>query len=95
MTYWYTTAMQVDSLYQLEKLKTHYYGKITGIQVANYEDLQRIYDNKLAIDQTIDAEKNEAIKDLKKRNRKLVLHNVVLSVGVSALAVTTLYFLIF
>lgn len=95
MTYWYTTAMQVDSLYQLEKLKVHYYGKITGIQVANYEDLQRIYDNKLAVDATIDAEKNNAIKDLKKRNRKLVFHNVVLSVGVSALAVTTLYFLIF
>jgi hypothetical protein len=93
--YWYDTAMEIDSLYQLEKLKTHYYAKITGIQAHNYQTLQEIYDNKQAIEKAIGAEKEMQIKDLKKRNRRLVAHNVVLSLGVGALAISTVYFAIF
>ena len=95
MMYWYSTAQEIDSLYQLEKLKVHYYAKITGIQASSYETLQSIYDNKQAIDKAIAQEKEDAINDLKKRNRKLVAHNVVLSVGLTALAVSTCYLAIF
>lgn len=86
--------MEIDSLYQLEKLKTHYYSKITGIQANSYETLAQIYDNKQSIEKAIAQEKELQIKDLKKRNRRLVTHNVVLSLGISALAVSTLYFVI-
>jgi hypothetical protein len=94
MMYWYQTTKDLDSLYQLEKLKTHYYAKITGIQANSYETLQEIYDNKQSIEKAIAQEKELQIKDLKKRNRRLVAHNVVLSLGISALAVSTLYFVI-
>lgn len=94
MMYWYQTSMEIDSLYQLEKLKTHYYSKITGIQANSYETLAQIYDNKQSIEKAIAQEKELQIKDLKKRNRRLVTHNVVLSLGISALAVSTLYFVI-
>ena len=94
MMYWYQTSMEIDSLYQLEKLKTHYYSKITGIQANSYETLAQIYDNKQSIEKAIAQEKELQIKDLKKRNRRLIAHNVVLSVGISALAVSTLYFVI-
>jgi hypothetical protein len=94
MMYWYQTSMEIDSLYQLEKLKTHYYAKITGIQANSYETLAQIYDNKQSIEKAIAQEKELQIKDLKKRNRRLVAHNVVLSLGISALAVSTLYFVI-
>jgi len=94
MMYWYQTTKDLDSLYQLEKLKTHYYSKITGIQANSYETLQEIYDNKQSIEKAIAQEKELQIKDLKKRNRRLVAHNVVLSLGISALAVSTLYFVI-
>jgi hypothetical protein len=94
MMYWYQTSMEIDSLYQLEKLKTHYYSKITGIQANSYETLAQIYDNKQSIEKAIAQEKELQIKDLKKRNRRLVAHNVVLSLGISALAVSTLYFVI-
>jgi hypothetical protein len=94
MTYWYTTAMQVDSLYQLEKLKTHYYSKITGIQANSYEALQEIYDNKQAIEKAIGVEKEMQIKELKKKNRRLAFQNVGLSVGVACLSLTTIYFAI-
>lgn len=87
--------MEIDSVYQLEKLKTHYYAKITGVQANSYEALQSIYDNKQAIDKAIADEKEQAVNDLKKRNRKLVTHNVVLSVGLTALALTTCYLAIF
>jgi hypothetical protein len=95
MIYWYNTAMEIDSIYQLEKLKTHYYAKITGVQANSYEALQSVYDNKQAIDKAIADEKEQAVNELKKRNRKLVTHNVVLSVGLTALAFTTCYLAIF
>lgn len=94
MMYWYNTSMEIDSLYQLEKLKTLYYGKITGIQATNYETLKQIYDNKQAIDKAISEEKDGQIKDLKKRNRLLTFQNVGLSVGVVCLSLTTIYFAI-
>jgi hypothetical protein len=54
-----------------------------------------VYDNKQAIDKAIADEKEQAVNELKKRNRKLVTHNVVLSVGLTALAFTTCYLAIF
>jgi len=87
--------LDIDSVYQLEKLKTHYYAKITGVQADSYELLQSVYDNKQAIDKAIADEKEQAVNELKKRNRKLVAHNVVLSIGLTALAVSTCYLAIF
>ena len=95
MIYWYGTAQEIDSLYQLEKLKVHYYAKITGIQANSYETLQTIYDNKQAIEKAIGVEKEMQIKDLKKRNRRLIVHNVGLSIGLTALAISTAYLAIF
>jgi hypothetical protein len=92
MYYWYNTAMEIDSLYQLEKLKTHYYAKITGIQASSYEMLQQIYDNKQAIEKAIGVEKEMQIKDLKKRNRRLIVQNVGLTIGVAGLTFSTIYF---
>ena len=92
MYYWYNTAMEIDSLYQLEKLKTHYYAKITGIQASSYETLQQIYDNKQAIEKAIGVEKEMQIKDLKKRNRRLIVQNVGLTIGVAGLTFSTIYF---
>lgn len=90
--YWYNTSMEIDSLYQLEKLKVHYYSKITGIQANSYETLQQIYDNKVAIEKAIADEKDSQIKDLKKRNRGLVLQNVGLTIGLAGLTFSTIYF---
>ena len=94
MIYWHDTAMELDTLYRNEKLKVYYYSKITGIQANSYELLAQIYDNKQAIEKAIAQEKEMQIKDLKKRNRKLQLHNVALSLGISALAVSTLYLIV-
>lgn len=92
MMYWYNTSMEIDSLYQLEKLKVHYYSKITGIQANSYQALQEIYDNKQAIEKAIDAEKEIQVKDLKKRNRSLVLQNVGLTIAAAGLTFSTIYF---
>lgn len=86
--------MEIDSLYQLEKLKTLYYSKITGIQANSYETLQQIYDNKVAIEKALADEKDNLIKDLKRRNRGLVFGNVGLTIGVACLSLTTIYFAI-
>jgi hypothetical protein len=92
MWYWYNTAMEIDSLYQMEKLKVHYYSKITGIQANSYETLQQIYDNKQAIEKAIGVEKEMQIKDLKKRNRRLIAQNISLTIGVAGLTFSTIYF---
>lgn len=92
MMYWYNTSMEIDSLYQLEKLKVHYYSKITGIQANSYELLQEIYDNKQAIEKAIGAEKEMQIKDLKKKNRKLIAQNLGLTIGIAGLTFSTIYF---
>lgn len=84
--------MEIDSMYQLEKLKVHYYSKITGIQANSYETLQQIYDNKQSIEKAIAQEKEMEIKDLKKRNRKLVAQNLGLTIGIAGLTFSTIYF---
>jgi hypothetical protein len=90
--YWYSTALDIDSLYQLEKLKVGYYAKITGIQASSYETLAQIYANKQAIEKAVNAEKDAEIKDLKKRNRRLIFSNTALTIGISAIAFSTIYF---
>lgn len=92
MMYWYNTSMEIDSLYQLERLKVHYYSKITGIQANSYETLKQIYDNKQAIDKATASEKEAQVKELKRRNRGLVLQNVGLTIGVVGLTFSTIYF---
>jgi len=92
--YWYVTAQEIDSLYQLEKLKTLYYSKITGIQAASYETLQQIYDNKQAVEKAIATEKENEINQLKKANRRLIFNNVALTLGVTVLTFSTIYFAI-
>jgi len=94
MMYWYVTAQEIDSLYQLEKLKTLYYSKITGIQAASYETLQQIYDNKQAVEKAIAIEKENEINQLKKANRRLIFNNVALTLGVTVLTFSTIYFAI-
>jgi len=83
---------KTDSLYQLEKLKVGYYSKITGIQADSYETLQAIYANKQAIEKAVDAEKDDEIKQLKARNRRLIFSNTALTIGITAIAFSTIYF---
>ena len=94
MLYWYNTAQEIDSLYQMERLKVTYYAKITGIQADSYETLAEIYKNKQSIDKAIATEKDNEIKDLKKRNRRLIITNTAMTLGVTALAFSTIYFAI-
>ena len=94
MMYWYGTAIEIDSLYQLEKLKTMYYSKITGIQADSYETLAAVYANKQAIDKAIAQEKDDEINDLRRRNTRLIISNTALTIGITAVAVSTIYFTI-
>lgn len=94
MMYWYGTAMEIDSLYQMERLKVTYYAKITGIQAQSYETLAEIYANKQAIEKAIATEKDAEIKQLKQRNRRLIITNTALTLGITAVAVSTIYFAI-
>lgn len=93
--YWYSTAQEIDSLYQMERLKVTYYAKITGIQASSYETLAEIYKNKESIEKAIATEKDNEIAQLKKRNRRLIITNTALSLGITAVAVSTIYFTIF
>jgi len=93
--YWYTTAQEIDSLYQMERLKVTYYAKITGIQAQSYETLAEIYKNKQSIEKAIATEKDAEIAQLKKRNRRLIITNTALTLGITAVAVSTIYFTIF
>ena len=94
MLYWYGTAQEIDSLYQLERLKVTYYAKITGIQAASYETRAEINANKQAIEKAIATEKDTEIKDLKKRNRRLIISNTALTLGITGLTFSTIYFAI-
>jgi hypothetical protein len=94
MLYWYDTAMQIDSLYQMERLKVTYYAKITGIQAASYETLAEIYKNKQNIEKAIAVEKDNEIGELKKKNRRLIITNTALTLGITGLAFSTIYFAI-
>jgi hypothetical protein len=91
MLYWYDTAQQIDSLYQMERLKVTYYSKITGIQANNYETLAEIYANKQSIEKAIASEKDNMIKELKKRNRRLIITNTTLTLAVTTLSVLSIY----
>jgi hypothetical protein len=91
MLYWYDTAQQIDSLYQMERLKVTYYSKITGIQANNYETLAEIYANKQSIEKAIASEKDNEIKELKKRNRRLIITNTTLTLAVTSLSVLSIY----
>jgi len=95
MMYWYATAQEIDSLYQMERLKVTYYAKITGIQASSYETLAEIYKNKESIEKAIATEKDNEIAQLKKRNRRLIITNTALTLGITAVAVSTIYFTIF
>lgn len=92
--YWYSTAQEIDSLYQMERLKVTYYAKITGIQASSYETLAEIYKNKESIEKAIATEKDNEIKELKKKNRRLIITNTALTLGITAVAVSTIYFAI-
>jgi hypothetical protein len=92
--YWYSTAQEIDSLYQMERLKVTYYAKITGIQASSYETLAEIYKNKESIEKAIASEKDNEIAQLKKRNRRLIITNTALTLGITAVAVSTIYFAI-
>ena len=94
MMYWYSTAQEIDSLYQMERLKVTYYAKITGIQASSYETLAEIYKNKESIEKAIATEKDNEIKELKKKNRRLIITNTALTLGITAVAVSTIYFAI-
>jgi hypothetical protein len=94
MLYWYRTAYEIDSLYQMERLKVTYYAKITGIQATSYETLAEIYANKQSIEKAINAEKDAEINKLKKTNRRLIITNTALTLGITGLAFSTIYFAI-
>lgn len=94
MMYWYKTAQEIDSLYQMERLKVTYYAKITGIQATSYETLAEIYKNKQSIEKAIATEKDNEISQLKKRNRRLIISNTALTLGITGLAFSTIYFAI-
>ena len=94
MLYWYRTAYEIDSLYQMERLKVTYYAKITGIQATSYETLAEIYKNKQSIEKAINAEKDAEINKLKKTNRRLIITNTALTLGITGLAFSTIYFAI-
>ena len=94
MLYWYRTAYEIDSLYQMERLKVTYYAKITGIQATSYETLAEIYANKQSIEKAIAVEKDNEIGQLKKSNRRLIISNIALTVGITGLTFSTIYFAI-
>jgi hypothetical protein len=94
MMYWYETAQEIDSLYKMERAKVTYYAKITGIQAASYETLAEIYKNKQSIEKAISTEKDNEISQLKKRNRRLIISNTALTLGITGLAFSTIYFAI-
>ena len=79
----------------MERLKVTYYAKITGIQAQSYETLAEIYKNKQSIEKAIATEKDAEITQLKKRNRRLIITNTALTLGITAVAVSTIYFTIF
>jgi len=78
----------------MEQLKVNYYAKITGIQANSYETLAEIYANKQAIDKAIATEKDAEIKQLRKRNTRLIITNTALTLGITAVAISTIYFAI-
>jgi len=59
-----------------------------------YETLAEIYKNKQSIEKAIASEKDNEIAQLKKRNTRLIITNTALTLGITGLAFSTIYFAI-
>jgi hypothetical protein len=95
MMYWYDAATRLEKLYYIQKEKLDYYSKITGVQATSIQDLQLVYENKLAIDRQVKTDNENQMLSLKKQVRVLKIKNTVLTIGLGGLAATTLYFAVF
>jgi hypothetical protein len=95
MMYWYDAATRMEKLYLLQREKLDYYYKITGVQATSIQDLQIVYENKVAIETKLKTENENKVNDLKKQVKVLKLKNTILTIGVGGLALTTAYFAIF
>lgn len=95
MMYWYDAATRMERAYMLQKEKLNYYSKITGVQAVSIQDLQTIYENKIAIETRLRTENENKVNGLTKQIKVLKLKNTVLTIGVGGLALTTAYFAIF
>jgi hypothetical protein len=95
MMYWYDAATRMERLYRLQQQKLDYYSKITGVQATSIQDLQIVYENKVAIEKKIKDEAADEVNKLKKQVKVLKLKNTILTIGVGGLALTTAYFAIF
>jgi len=95
MMYWYDAATRLERLYNIQKEKLDYYSKITGVQATSIQDLQIVYENKVAVETKLKTENENKVNDLKKQVKVLKLKNTILTIGVGGLALTTAYFAIF
>jgi len=95
MMYWYDAATRMDRLYRIQQEKLDYYSKITGVQATSIQDLQMVYENKVAIEKKIKDEAADEVNKLKKQVKGLKVKNTILTIGVGGLALTTAYFAIF
>ena len=93
--YWYDAATRMERLYLLQKEKIDYYSKITGVQATSIQDLQMVYENKVAAEKKIKDEAADEVNKLKKQVKGLKIKNTILTIGVGGLALTTAYFAIF
>jgi hypothetical protein len=85
----------MERLYLLQREKLDYYYKITGVQATSIQDLQMVYENKVAIEKKIKDEAADEVNKLKKQVKGLKIKNTILTIGVGGLALTTAYFAIF
>jgi hypothetical protein len=85
----------MDRLYRIQQEKLDYYSKITGVQATSIQDLQMVYENKVAIEKKIKDEAADEVNKLKKQVKGLKVKNTILTIGVGGLALTTAYFAIF
>jgi hypothetical protein len=85
----------MERLYLLQREKLDYYYKITGVQATSIQDLQIVYENKVAAEKKIKDEAADEVNKLKKQVKGLKIKNTILTIGVGGLALTTAYFAIF
>jgi hypothetical protein len=93
--YWYDAATRMERLYNIQQEKLDYYSKITGVQATSIQDLQIVYENKVAAEKKIKDEAADEVNKLKKQVKGLKIKNTILTIGVGGLALTTAYFAIF
>jgi len=93
--YWYDAATRMERLYLLQREKLDYYSKRKKIQATSIQDLQMVYENKVAIETKLKTENENKVNDLTKQVKVLKLKNTILTIGVGGLALTTAYFAIF